>query len=71
MRYASLAFRTLFLLDLVSSSWDEYDVVSRMIHLISLNPPQSQNTFLPINDHSANDIILIPLELGKSKLDKS
>ena len=36
-----------------------------LCHLISLNPPQSQNAFLP-NDHSANDITLIPLERIKS-----
>ena len=36
-----------------------------LCHVISLNPPRSQNAFLP-NDHSANDITLIPLELIKS-----
>ena len=34
-------------------------------HLMSLNPPQSQEHFLA-SDHSANDITLIPLELIKS-----
>ena len=36
-----------------------------LCHLISLNPPRSQNAFLPY-DHSANDITLIPQELIKS-----
>ena len=36
-----------------------------LCHLISLNPPRSQNAFLP-NDHSANDITLIPQEFIKS-----
>ena len=39
-----------------------------LCHLISLSPPRSQNAFLP-NDHSANDITLIPLELIKSNRD--
>ena len=35
-------------------------------HLLSLNPPQSQNTFLLMIDLPANDVTLIPLELIKS-----
>ena len=35
-------------------------------HLLSLNPPQSQDTFLLMIDLPANDVTLIPLELIKS-----
>ena len=35
-------------------------------YLLSLNPPQSQNTLLLMIDLPANDVTLIPLELIKS-----
>ena len=38
-------------------------------HLFSLNPPQSQDTFLLMIDLPANDVTLIPLELIKSNRD--
>ena len=76
MRYASLAFRTLSLLDLVSSSgisvmsladcetWvkpsDPVDNPS------NISKPTTVSEHFLTNDHSANDITLIPLELIKS-----
>ena len=38
-------------------------------HLISLNPPLTVSEHFLTNDHSANDITLIPLELIKSNRD--